>query len=250
MRGDVVDNNLVNQYGNELAALKKKYNIPTAFGFSKSITNRDGSLNETIIVWYRTEAGETEDRIVSARILHYKEGADKPKDSVTQKEVVQNGQKIIIRDTVKIIQRDTVIMEEVVNTDSLTFKSKRVLKNKNGYVITGNVHDRGTQIPVVLSTYKEDYINANGTDKRFSMTGYSVYNGTKAVASIFPPAKSGGMLLVKTLKSNSSGWTNSQNDPCYAEEFIVTPEFWYNQQPNMTWNKVLDYMKVNFPKID
>jgi hypothetical protein len=249
-RADVYDNNLVNQYGSELQALKKKYHLPTAFGFSKSITNRDGSLYETIIVWYRTEAGETEDKIVSARVIHFKEGTDKPKDSVTQKEIVQNGQKIIVRDTITVIKRDTVIMEEIVNTDSLTFKSKRVLKNKNGYVITGNVNDRGVQIPVVLNTYKEDYLNSDGTDRRFGMTGYAVYYASKAVATAFNSTKPGGPILIKLLKKDTNGWTNSQKDPCYSEEFIVTPEFWYSQRINMSWQKQVDYMKINFPKID
>ena len=249
-RSDEYNNTLVNQYGNELAALKKKYNLPTAFGFSKSVTNRDGSLNETIIVWYKTPTGETEDAIVSARILHYKEGADTPKDSVTKKEIVQNGQKTIIRDTITVIKRDTVIMEEIVNTDSITFKSKRVLKNRNGYVITGNVNDRGEQIPVVLSTYKEDYINNDGTDKRFVMNGYAVYYANKAVATAFNPTKPGGPILIKLLKKDTSMWTNSQKDPSYSEEFIVTPKFWYSLRINMTWQKQVDYMKVNFPKTD
>jgi hypothetical protein len=247
-RADVYDNTLVNQYGNELAALKKKYNIPTAFGFSKSITNRDGSLNETIIVWYRTETGETEDKIVSARILHYKEGSDKPKDSVTQKEIVQNGQKIIVRDTITIVKRDTVLMEEVINTDSLTFKAKRVLKNKSGYVITGNVSDKGEQIPVVLSTYKDDNYMQNGIDKRFNINGLAVYANNRAVATAFMSTKQGGPILVKLLKKNTDGWTNTQNDPCYYEEFVVSPEWWYSVRVNMSWEKQIDYMKVNFPK--
>jgi len=249
-RVDVTDNTLVNQYGNELQFLKKKYNLPTAFGFSKSITNRDGQLNETIIVWYRTETGETEDKIVSARILHYKEGADKPKDSVSQKEIVQNGQKIIIRDTIKIIQRDTVMLEEVINTDSLSFKAKRVLKNKSGYIITGNVNDKGNQIPVVLSTYKDDNYLQNGIDNRFSKHGVAIYNNNRAIGTIFNSIKPNGNMLFKILKRNPEGWTNTQNDPCYYEEFIVTSEWWNNQRPNMTWEKQLEYMKINFPKID
>jgi hypothetical protein len=247
VRADMVDNTLVNQYGNELQALKKKYNLPTAFGFSKSITNRDGQLNETIIVWYKTETGETEDKIVSARILHYKEGANKPKDSVIQKEVLQNGQKIIIRDTIKIIQRDTIMMEEIMNTDSLSFKTKRVLKNKSGYIITGNVNDRGNQIPVVLSTYKDDNYIQNGVDIRFSSIGYAVYIGNRPVGCIFPAAKSGGDLLFKVLKRNPEGWTNSQNDPCYYEEFIVTPDWWNGPRANMTWERQHEYMIINFP---
>lgn len=247
-RSDVVDNTLVNQYSAELLALKKKYSLPTAFGFSKSITNRDGSMHETIVVWYRTETGEVEDKIVSARILHYKEVAT-PTQQITTT-VSPSDKNIVIRDTVTIIKRDTVLMEETISTDSLSFKAKRVAKNKSGYIITGNVRDKDKEIPVVLSTYVDEVYVVNGVDRRFTNQGRPVYMNNRPVATVFSPIQKDGPYLVKLMVKNPTNWNALQNDACYISEYVVPALFWNSERNNLSWDKQVEFMKLNYPKID
>ena len=255
VRSDVNDNTLINVYGKELQRLSKKYNIPSAFGYSTTITNRNGELRETVIMFYVDTDGETQDRIVNARILNYKEGLPETKTDST---VDEKGQ-VVKRDTVTVIKRDTVIItkEEILNPDSLTFQAKKVIKNTGGYIVTGNIRDKGNEIPITLSAYKreEDFnLFENGVDKRFSTLGRTLYDGTRPAASIFLPAPAFtnlNMVLVKLLPKNIfnlSEWSGRQNDKCYVETFLVPFEFWNGRRGLMAWDKQVQYMRENYTR--
>lgn len=247
-RTNASDNTLVNSYGNELQALTKKYGITRAFGFSKSITNREGMINETVVVFYVDENGETQDKMVSARILHYNEVVNETKTSVPNPNSQSN-----VHDTITIVRRDTVMVttEEIINPDSLTFKAKRVIKNQSGYLITGNIRDRGNNIPIVLSTYKRDEVFiVDGIDRRFSNSGLVVFNGATAVCLVFNPAREfKDKYLIKVISKNINnlgGLTGLQNDKVYAESFIVNSDFWNSKKYGMAWERQLQYMRENF----
>jgi hypothetical protein len=255
VRNDATDNTLVNAYGNELQRLSKKYNIPGAFGYSIAVTNRNGELRESVIVFYVDQDGETQDRMVSARILHYKEGLPQTKmdSTVNEKGVV------VKRDTITVIKRDTVVItkEEILNPDSLTFQAKKVIKNSSGYIVTGNIRDKGNEIPITLSAYKREgdiNLDENGVDKRFTAQGVTLYNGSKPVASVFNPSTlfpNLNMVLVKLLPRNIftlNNWTGKQNDNCYVEVFLIPYEFWNGKRNTMSWENQVQYMRENYTR--
>jgi len=65
-RETINDPTTSSRYALELEIIKAKYKIPTAFGYTKTVTlNHDGEgMNETIIVFYKSKTGETEEKVV------------------------------------------------------------------------------------------------------------------------------------------------------------------------------------------
>jgi hypothetical protein len=221
-RSDIKDNGLVDSYNKELQTLAKKHGIHNAFGFCKTITNRDGQLNETTIIFYTDSKGETQDRIVSARTIHREDKKQKPD--------VDSG---------------------------LNFQPKRVIKNNNGYVIAGDMKDNGDIVPIVLTTYKTEENAAlfeDSVDGRFSINGSSLYDESMAVGSIFslqPPFANQKLYLIKVLYKDANrqvGWYGRQDDKCYVETFVVPYEFWNSRASNMSWRERLIYMREHYIK--
>ena len=66
-RETINDPSTSSRYLFDLERIKIKYNLPTAFGYTKTVTldpNGEG-MNETIIVFYKSKTGETEEKIVA-----------------------------------------------------------------------------------------------------------------------------------------------------------------------------------------
>lgn len=215
IRESVTDNNLVNQYGAELSYYAKKYHIPNAYGFSKSVVQRDGELQETVILFYRDKNGEVEDRIVSARIISYKEVIDSNK-------------------------KDTVVnIKEQIPTDSLVFNTKSITKSNGGYIVVGNVKDHGLDVPIVLSTFKKDTVATKKIEKesppelKFEDYTYSLFNGNNLIGKIH---KQLGGDIWYLIELNT------------GQKYIVTSDFWNYKRYSMPWEKQLKYMEDNFKK--
>jgi hypothetical protein len=65
-RETIDDPTASSRYALELEIIRAKYKVPTAFGYTKTVTlNPDGKgMNETIIVFYKSKTGEVEEKVV------------------------------------------------------------------------------------------------------------------------------------------------------------------------------------------
>lgn len=219
MRKDTVNQSLVNQYGDELQDMAKKAGVSKAFGFSKSITFRDNQCFETLIIYYRDKNGETQDRIVSARIINFNELIHNKKE-------------------VKSVETHTL-------SDSLQFSAKSVRKAQTGYIVSGNVIDKGVEIPVILATAPKEHA-PESIFRTFEPRGFTVFANGRPMGCIFK-SKSDATYLFKLLdKTKLGSYYQGLNDPCYSDQFIVSHQWWNSHRGGMSWEAQLKYMRENF----
>lgn len=219
MRKDTVNQSLVNVYGDELQEMAKKAGVSRAFGYSKSITFRDNQCYETVIIYYRDKDGETQDRIVSARIINFNELAHNKKEV---KSVVEH----------KL-------------SDSLQFAAKSVRKAQTGYIVSGNVIDKGVEIPVVLATAPKEH-KADSTLRTFEPRGFTVFANGRPMGCVFR-SRTDDTYLFKLLDKNKlQNYYQRLTDNCYEDEFIVSQQWWNGQRAGMSWEAQLKYMREKF----
>lgn len=218
------DDILVNQYSNLIAEYAKKVGVENAFGFSKSVTMKKGECYETTIVFFRDKDGEVHDRIVRARLLSY---GDLSK-----------------------LDSSLKVTEQEINTDSLTFKAKTVTKSKDGYLVVGNVSDRGVDIPIVLSTAKAEPKPEpikETKQMRFATTGNPFNANGRVVGCMFKCIDSADVILIKIIRNDHvTDFYGGLNDRCYSEAFLVPLLWWNGGRSGLGWDAQLRHMRANF----
>lgn len=223
-RSSEINSQLINQYADELQRLAKKAGIDKPIGFSKSVTLKNNECYETTIVFYQDKDGEMHDRIVRARLLSY--------------------------GTTGQIDTASLQDQEPIVTDSLSFKAKSVSKSKDGYLVVGNVSDKGVEIPVVLSTgpkaepKKQEPV---AVGHKFADNGNIINANGRAVGCQFKCLTSDTVIMVKLLRNDHvNDFYGRQTDNCYSSTFIVPVHWWNGGRSGMGWDRQVAYMKQYF----
>jgi hypothetical protein len=225
-RSTEVDDALVNQYADELKRLAKLAGVDKAVGFSRSVTIKKGEVYETTIIFYQDKDGEMHDRIVKARLLSY---GDKGKV-------------------------DTTTKGEQLTTDSLSFKAKSVTKSKSGYLVVGNVSDKGVEIPVVLTTAPPDpkpepepMRLPEKRPLRFAKNGNPFNANGRVVGCMFKCIDSADVLLIKLIRNDHvNNFFGQLDDQCYSESFLVSVSWWNGGRSGMSWERQVELMRKEY----
>jgi len=223
---------LINKYSEELKSLVDRYNagdpingkrsLKSAFGYTKTVIFINGECRETYLIFWKSPSGETEEDMVSARIVDYRELEDQKPDTAKTKVVVYK------------------------KSDSLTFKAKTIYKNQQGYLVNGNVVDNGVEIPVTLYTQQKEQVA--DTTEVYSLTGLTYWYGSTPIGTVFSSV-SGNHFLLAIVGKNPVGWTSNISNTCYTAKYEI-PAIWWNGERNQyPVQKQLEIIKSRFPKL-
>jgi len=81
--------------------------------------------------------------------------------------------------------------------------------------------------------------------KGYSPNGVSIFNGNRAVGSLFTPLNGDTTYLVRLFGKDPIDWTGTITDKCYTESYFVSILWWNTTRNTLSWEKQLMYIRSN-----